>query len=108
MDVYTDLKIGQNLVSLAVTLKDYISTREVKTDLSRCEVVGVRKSRSRADTRTDNLDTISGEGEGAAFTLPVNPIEAPGPRDNILRIKMTRLRTLVRRLKPKNKEEKLG
>ena len=66
MDVYTDLKIGQNLVSLAVTLKDYIPTREVKMDLSRCEVVEVSKSRSRADARTDNLDTISGEGEGAA------------------------------------------
>ena len=43
MDVYTDLKIGQNLVSLVVTLKDYIPTREVKMDLSRCEVVGVPK-----------------------------------------------------------------
>ena len=63
MDAYTDLKIGQNLVSLAVTLKDYIPTREVKMDLSRCEVVGVPKSRSRADARTDNLDTFSGERE---------------------------------------------
>ena len=42
MDVYTDLKIGQNLVSLVVTLKDYIP-REVKMNLSRCEVVGVPK-----------------------------------------------------------------
>ena len=44
MDANTDLKIGQNLVSLAVTLKDYIPTRGVKMDLSRCEVVGVPKS----------------------------------------------------------------
>ena len=74
MDVYTDLKIGQNLVSLAVTMKDYIPTREVKMDLSRCEVVGVPRSRSRADARTDNLDTISGEGEGAA-TLGRSPFQ---------------------------------
>ena len=74
MDVYTDLKIGQNLVSLAVTLKDYIPTREVKMDLSRCEVVGVPKSRSQAGARTDNLDTISGEGEGPA-TLGRSPFQ---------------------------------
>ena len=40
-DVYSDLKIGQNLISLVVTLKDYIPTREVVMNLSRCEVVGV-------------------------------------------------------------------
>ena len=91
MDVYTDLKIGQNLVSLAVTLKDYIPTREVRMDLSRCEVVGIPKSRSRADAWTDKLGYhLWGGRRGCntwAFTLPVNPIEAPGPRDNILRIK---------------------
>ena len=43
MDVYTDLKIGQTLVSLVVTLRDYMPTREVKMDLSHCEVVGVPK-----------------------------------------------------------------
>ena len=86
MDASTDLKIGQNLVSLAVTLKDYIPTRGVKMDLSRCE----------------------GGCNSWAFTLPVNPIEAPGPRDNILRIKMTRLRALVGRLKPKKQRRKLG
>ena len=43
MDVYTDLKRGQNLVLLVVTLKDYIPTREVKMDLSHCEVVVVPK-----------------------------------------------------------------
>ena len=85
MDVYTDLKIGQNLVSLAVTLKDYIPTREVKMDLSRCEVVEVPKSRSQAGARTDNLDTISGEGEGAA-TLGRSPFHLTQSRHLVLGI----------------------
>ena len=85
MDVYTDLKIGQNLVSLAVTLKDYTPTRDVKMDLSRCEVVGVPKSRSQAGARTDNLDTISGEGEGAA-TLRRSPFQLTQSRHLVLGI----------------------
>ena len=66
-EVYSDLKIGQNLVSLVVTLKDCLPAGEVVMNFSRCEVVGSLKSRSRTDARTDdNLDTISGEGNGAA------------------------------------------
>ena len=85
MDASTDLKIGQNLVSLAVTLKDYIPTRGVKMDLSRCEVVGVPKSRSRADARTDILDTISGEGKGAA-TVGRSPFQLTQSRHLVLGI----------------------
>ena len=85
MDVYTVLKIGKNLVSLVVILKDYIPTREVKMDLSRCEVVGSLKSRSRADARTDNLDTISGEGGGAA-TLGRSPFQLTQSRHLVLGI----------------------
>ena len=79
-----------------MTFKDFIPTDEVVVNLSRCEVAGV--SRSRADAQTDNIDTSSSEGNGAT----VNPMEAPGPMDDILRIKVTRLRALVGRLKPKN------
>lgn len=39
--VYSGLNLGQNLVSLVVTLKDYIPTGEVVMNLSRCKVVGV-------------------------------------------------------------------
>ena len=42
-DVYSDLKIGQNLVSLVVTLKDCIPTREVAMNFSHCEAVGIPK-----------------------------------------------------------------
>ena len=42
-DVYSELKIGQNLVSLVVTLTGYIRTGKVVKNLSRCEVVGVPK-----------------------------------------------------------------
>ena len=42
-EVYSDLKIGQNLVSLVVTLKDCIPAGEVVMNLSRCEVAGVPK-----------------------------------------------------------------
>lgn len=41
--VSSGLKIGRNLVSLVVTLKDYIPTGEVVMNLSRCAVVGVPK-----------------------------------------------------------------
>ena len=64
-EVYSDLKIGQNLVSLVVTLKDCLPAGEVVMNFSRCEVVGSLKSRTDART-DDNLDTISGEGNGAA------------------------------------------
>ena len=40
------------------------------------------------------------------FTFPVKPIEAPGPRNNIPRIKMKHLRTLVGRLKPPKKSNR--
>ena len=42
-DVYFELKIGQNLVSVVVTLKAYIPTGKVVKNLSRCEVVRVPK-----------------------------------------------------------------
>ena len=54
-------------------------------DLSRCEVVGVPKSRSQAGARTDNLDTISGEGEGAA-TLGRSPFQLTQSRHLVLGI----------------------
>ena len=42
-NVYFEIKIGQNLVSVVVTLKGYIPTGKVVKHLSRCEVVGVPK-----------------------------------------------------------------
>ena len=42
-DVYSELKIEQYLVSLAVTLMGYIQTGKVVKNLSRCAVVGVPK-----------------------------------------------------------------
>ena len=85
VDVYTNLKIRQNLVSLVVILKDYIPTREVKMDRSRCEVIRVPKEQIQADARTDNLDTISGEGEGAA-TLGRSPFQLTQSRHLVLGI----------------------
>ena len=41
--VYSDPKIGQNLASPVVTLKDCIPTGEVVMNFSRCEGVGVPK-----------------------------------------------------------------
>ena len=45
-DVYSKRKIGQNLVSLVVTLTGYIPTGKAVKNLSRCEVVGVLKKQT--------------------------------------------------------------
>ena len=85
-DVYSDLKIGQNLISLVVTLKNYTLTVEAEMNFSRCEIVGVPKQQiARADARTHNLDTISGEGNGAA-TLERSPFQLTQLRHQVLGI----------------------
>ena len=43
-DLYSEPKIGQNRVSLAMILKDYIPTFEVVMNLSRCEVGCLKKA----------------------------------------------------------------
>ena len=45
-DVFSKIKIGQNLVSLVVTLTGYIPKGKAVKNLSRCEVVGVPKKQT--------------------------------------------------------------